>query len=812
MRLTSVTLHPFGRFKNQSFDLSQPLVVIQGPNEHGKSTLRHAIFHALFTPTNLTEAKLRDSLQPWLPLPDGDYAQVTLTFVHGETTWTLVKRWGSRDSVELSNGRTSLGDSARAQSKLNEMLVHNEATYRHILFTGQAELEQTLSTIKAQSKELRDIRDLLKAATGAAADVDEQKLRRLLEEQIKKCFGRWNDQRCEPERQDGKERGIAHPWDRGAGSIVQSWYRWQTHEAERLRVVSIEMDLDRCAAEAAAIEKEIQLANDFVRQFGDLREALIERDLLEERVPRLEQQVATLGAAFIEWPKAEAAIIAWNQRRVELEEQYRALMVERSNAEAKKASAAVIKAFEQILTAKQAWADAAADIANHPDPGADRLVELERVQAAITDAENKLASRQLSWRLDTDVPGEVTVEMGSLPAKTVSVGPEGVSGNAEARIRLAAAGIRLTVESGAGDVDALFHSLRENRENLERLLTACGAPSLAAARVMAERHRDAVVTANNRKQVYESLLLGRTFEQWEEDVAAIRKLPDTRDLAVIDEDLRTNRTRFSDGSAAARRWAELIVEWIERHKDYESLTEVLLEARAMLKQSKDRLAALPLLPEQFRSVKEFLELLATARQMQIEGQRKLSVKREELARLTAELGDRRSEDIAEESEATRRAFERTRARGQDYLKVREVLDGVAAGGGDDPLTNFSEKVAATFSRITGEATTLAFDGQLPASVERGGVRVPHVRLSQGANGALALSLRLTMAEAYLDGGSGFIMLDDPLVNFDRDRLAAAAEILRAFSGRTQVIFCTCHNEHAAQVKGPAPAERAEPQR
>jgi uncharacterized protein YhaN len=49
------------------------------------------------------------------------------------------------------------------------------------------------------------------------------------------------------------------------------------------------------------------------------------------------------------------------------------------------------------------------------------------------------------------------------------------------------------------------------------------------------------------------------------------------------------------------------------------------------------------------------------------------------------------------------------------------------------------------------------------------------------------------------------MLDDPLVHLDRDRMAEATAILRAFAERSQVIFFTCHDEHAARLEGPAAA-------
>jgi energy-coupling factor transporter ATP-binding protein EcfA2 len=809
MKLRNIRLHPFGHFSDQSWNLERPLVVIHGPNQLGKSTLRQAIFHALFTPTKLTKTKLESTVGRWLPLPAGDYAGVTLTFEHAGTTWTLEKRWGAGQSSRLSDGKTAIAEPTAVQGKLGEMLAHGEATFRHVLFTGQSELEQTLVTIKHKASELRDMRDLLKAAAGAAADVDEQKLRRLLDERIGAAFSRWEDVNGRPEPDDGQDKGINNPWKRDVGAVLKAWYAWQTHEAERRGVLAIEAELDRLAAEAAKIEEEIRIANDFSKRFGGLREALVERNLLNERVPRLEQTVATLSAAFIGWPKSEAAIEEWSQRKPQLEAEHGKLVQERADAEARKAGAAAKAAFDKIVQAKQAWGDATTEATKHPNPGADRLRRLEQIETAITAAENKLASRQLAWRIEADEPGSVAVERGIEPAETVSVGAEGLVGTAEARVRVVAAGIRLTVESGGDDVDALFASLTENRATLKGLLEECGAASVAAVKVMAERHREAAATANNRKQVYESLLLGKTFEQWLTEVGAIENLPGTREMAVIDEEIRTNRTRLVEGATTAKKHADTIADWTQRHTDHDTIGERLLEAKAALKQAQDQLASLPGLPEGFSTVEAFLQALAAAQQLQVDGQMQLTVKKQEEARLTAELADRRSEDVAEKADIAKRTFERSRAKGRDYLRIRKELDRIAAGGAADPLAVFSAKVAAMFSRITGHAATLAFDGQLPASVDRGGVQVSPERLSHGAGGALALAVRLAMAEAYLDGVPGFIMLDDPLVNFDKDRMAEAADILRTFSERSQVIFFTCHDHHAERLQLPVTAGQAE---
>jgi DNA repair exonuclease SbcCD ATPase subunit len=178
----------------------------------------------------------------------------------------------------------------------------------------------------------------------------------------------------------------------------------------------------------------------------------------------------------------------------------------------------------------------------------------------------------------------------------------------------------------------------------------------------------------------------------------------------------------------------------------------------------------------------------------------LATSRQKLGELNGALGDGRSEDLADEAAAAERAFNRARAQGRAYRWIEEELDRVAGAAGVDPLADFSERVAGVFSRITGGEAALQFDGQLPATVVRGNVSLPPDRLSHGGGGALALAVRLSMAEAYLQGHGGFIMLDDPLVHFDKDRVAIAADVLRAFSASTQVLFFTCHDQQAERLE------------
>ncbi len=73
-------------------------------------------------------------------------------------------------------------------------------------------------------------------------------------------------------------------------------------------------------------------------------------------------------------------------------------------------------------------------------------------------------------------------------------------------------------------------------------------------------------------------------------------------------------------------------------------------------------------------------------------------------------------------------------------------------------------------------------------------------LSRGTREQLFLSLRMALAAGYARRGAALPMvLDDVLVNFDADRAAAAAAVLRNFSqAGHQLLVFTCH-EHIAKI-------------
>ena len=806
MRLTSARLHPFGRFQDASWDLSSPVVVVAGPNETGKSTLRHAIMHALFTSSSLTPARLRDTLANWFPLPGGDHAAVTLTFFHDGTSYTLTKRWGAAAAVCLTaDSGTAQADPQGVADLLADMLGHNEATFRYVLCTGHDELERTLRSLEIYSGELQDIRSLAQAATSGAGDVDQRQLELALAERLKRYFNRWDESRQRPERQNGQEKGIGNQWKQSVGEILAAWYTWQHLVNEQQQILSHELEIDRVTGELATLAEQNQYDEALLSEYGKRRGQLAERKTLEERILRLQADVKGLQKAFAAWPLAEAAVTGWQVHRSQLVKADKKLREELATAR-HHAQAAGLRATHEAITKARVDYDAAALAADgqpHPEP--ETLKEIGRLDKHVIQAETQLAARELSWQIEPNATATIELTRGPEQAEILKLSNQPIGGTAAGRFQLKTTDLSLIVDSGGADMNTLLNGLETARHNLAEVLATCGVPTVAVAHEQAARYAALAQEADTKNHTLKALLQGRSLEDWDNDMASAGSLPQTRDLPTLETELESTRTALIQGDHEAATHEASLVAWRKAHADLETLGVTMLTGQQQLREAQAALATLPLVPEGFATADAFIAALDAA-------QTRLNASREPRAALEAQrggleasLGDLRSEDVAEQAETAKRSFERVREIGCCYQRTAEVLAEVATPA-DASLKLFGDRVTELFGAMTGDTPTLGFTDTLPAAVTRGPITIETEQLSQGAGGALALATRLALAETYLKVSDGFILLDDPLVHFDADRLTEAVNLLKTFAERHQVIFFTCHDQQAALFETTAAQE------
>jgi exonuclease SbcC len=174
-------------------------------------------------------------------------------------------------------------------------------------------------------------------------------------------------------------------------------------------------------------------------------------------------------------------------------------------------------------------------------------------------------------------------------------------------------------------------------------------------------------------------------------------------------------------------------------------------------------------------------------------------------RLEEQLPDESLEELEKEVNEAGREFQiiqrKASALARIKTKVQEILGSLDLG----TYNPYLEKMETYFATISGQNDKTASEpsGNLPTGIRRGeeDLVIPYDYLSTGTRDLFGLALRLAMADYFLQGAEGFLVLDDPLVNLDPQRQEKAARLLSDYAQHCQVILFTCHPRHAEMMEG-----------
>ncbi len=112
------------------------------------------------------------------------------------------------------------------------------------------------------------------------------------------------------------------------------------------------------------------------------------------------------------------------------------------------------------------------------------------------------------------------------------------------------------------------------------------------------------------------------------------------------------------------------------------------------------------------------------------------------------------------------------------------------------LDGMQKSFARSLSMLTGEDSTEALmDTSFTVRLREGGQTRTMESFSRGRRDAVQFCVRLSLTDAlYAEGEKPFLLLDDPFVNLDDDRLAAARSLLDRLAEDYQILYLICHKE------------------
>ena len=676
-----------------------------------------------------------------------------------------------------------------------------QGTFFKILMTGQAELAQTLDSLRGDSAgAVSDLTDMLRRTVLETGGIPVSGFRALLSEKVRQAFLRWDRQKEGPEG----GRGIEHPWQKEKGTVLEAWYARESLRARRAEALSYEESLDEVNGSLRQVALSTAKAEAFLSENRKAARDAVERRRLEAERAAVGLELEKLYKANGEWPVVTArveeirrALEALEAARAPLEEEGRvARAVEESRA-LRERHARVARLVSRV-EAERARAKAA--------PRMERR-DLEAIRKAAAEAAALRAALD-ACTLTVSISGRKDIELvvqEDLAAESTTQISVGKTARLRAAGRLWISHPDMDIEVRSGDPGALSASQKEAeaRKALAALLERHRAASVDEAEERARVSEETAAAVRAAEKSLADELGGQSAADLEARVAALGPARESRPWAEVSAEL----ARLApERDARMREAAELqkkLAEWQAAWGTPNALVDALAEARRREKEIVQGIEGSAALPAGFADPASFLSAYEKARDdlKSLGDERaRLSDRKRDLEKSAPEQSAEELEGLVKDAEG---AFDAALSRARALERIRDVSDSLLGESDSAVFAGMKAELDPLVASMSlGRHARADMDGSLPRGLaDAHGRSLPWELLSGGTRDMLALALRLAMASFFLRRTDGFLMLDDPLVEMDPDRQSAAAAALSAFAETRQLIVFTCHPSTAELLRG-----------
>jgi exonuclease SbcC len=793
---------------DETIEFRAGLNVILGPNEAGKSTLVNALRYSLFETTKFGQVAWRKH-GDFLPIEGGDVFRVSLECTVADKDYSVTKTWGEKglgqSELVLPGGQSVVSPEA-VQDQLSELLGLRRGTWDNVLISPQASLFKTLGTIQLAGDEVADIGELLRKEVLSTDGVSIERLGRIITDRLAGLAGKWDHDADQPERtQSGGQ------YKSGRGEVAVAWSerescRNKIEECENHAKESATLLAERTECEAKQVE-----LSEFVTDKRDVVNAINRRRTLELECKDAEKKRDGLVQLQKDWVKRAGQVDLWKREVATLREQISELEKQKRVAAADEALKAVRRKLDRAQGEAADLKDATKvldDLPQVPEETRDRIRDLVNLQQRLKD---KLAAGSLSIRVVAEEPLELDIEAGvEDPVSYGLTGNETVELAANGRVRFRGPSWTIEVGSADGDFDDVLSQHDNASSELSGLLEELKAEDPDSFEEMVVALEEAGEEVKEKEMGLRTILDGETLETLGEKLEASDGESSVLSLEDVAEGLGEANTNAEILVEKIESGEEQLAEWSVTYGTPDDLVkDAIPEAAAVLKGFKENLentpesdradADLDALKAEFEDKESDLHRINDQLLELKESQGTLRNKEPEFSEL--EAGER-----LEESE---RRFEQAKHKLSALLRVQAVFKRLQREIDSGTFNPWFEGMERHARRLTGDRYGKLDLGKSQV-VRDTDLAIPFNYLSVGTRTCLGLALRLSMAEHFLDGREGFLVMDDPMVDLDPDRQRLASEVISEFAKKWQIIVFTCHPAHAALLtESPIELDRLE---
>lgn len=776
MRLHSLTLQNYRRFREVTLEFPDGVTALVGRNGAGKSTVVEAIGWALFgndaARTDKEYLKRREA-------PPTDDLRVTLAFEHAGHRYEVERRLAGAKQTHTAvlkvDGVAAVAPGAHSQREVTEYLersLHLDATTFFASLVARQSDVAGLAALTPADRKLAILRMLRIDVVDEAVRLARQAKRDAAREAEMLAVGPDPKALGAAEAEAGRRAAVAR--EAAAAALAGA-------EAAAAAALAARADVEtlaKVAAEHAAASGRLAAAR---ATMAAARRDLAQRDADLARFATAAAELAALG------PLPDLAAL---RHALAALEAARATVEVRARAEREVAAAeARVKNVEAALPETDVLAAEAAGI----------QTTLARVRADLDAAQHLLVAANAGsavgdlQRAKADLEGarRRIVDVGRLGADGPCPTCERTLGDHHAHLVA-----KYTAEAAAQE--ALVRTLEKARSQARKDAIA------ATERVQALTAQAAELEARGRRafqaEARRAELVQRLLAEQERVREAKARLASIEVVAWSPDAEREAAMRVGDAERVHARAAALAAELARRplvEADRAASADAVAAGERGVAEAEAALAALAYDPARALAAQRALEAA-----MKAEGDKRVAAER---AKAEAE---RHAADALRLAEDRKRALERVERRSA-LLREVSTLERLAGDRETGLLPDFkvhltgrirpllAEEASALYAEATeGRYGELQIDDDYALKVVDDGEAFPLARMSGGEADLAYLCLRLAvgrvLAERTGTGELGFLVLDEVFGSQDDTRRAAILRLLAALSGRFRQILLVTH--------------------
>ena len=802
MIVTRLQIHTFGCFINHHVDFQEGLNVILGPNEAGKSTLFHAVQNTLLVPSKLKKLDFEKEMARFLPVGGGDTVEAEVEFRIGSARFALRRSWGARQVSQLIlPGASTLNDETSIREKLETLLPARPGTFRSVLMTYQSGLAKTIEDLKSDpSGTVQTLGDILRTAVLETDGISIDRFKARLDALYEQYFSHWDSRQNAPE----KGKGIENPYLKEVGEILRVFYEKEKIRVSLKKALDYEEELDGINREIEHSAKRVAGMEEYLRTNKQIVEDARQRRTQEAELSAVRSHIEQMKKANSEWPVSESKVEEIKKRLPALEEKRAPLENEKKEIDIEEKNKGLREKFQRILHRKEALSKAREALRQVKVLERKDLEEIRNAADLLQRMKAGLEAGRLTVRFTTKQASDLTVQrdFDTEFRKTIPK-DEGLTLEAGGRLKLTHREWEIEVTSGKIDFNDKLQKYSRAEEKLKNLFHTHGLDSVEKAIETNQIYEKQLVEIKKASDNLSAELGTESFEDVESRIKAIGQQKSMRPVAAVIEERTALQYEIESLKKDLDHHQRVLSTHQAKYGTKDDLFLALAEAVRNEKTLVEKISRLAVLPEGVDSPDAFIRQYE---QIQSEIERAREKKNEWMLRradLEKEVPDASAEELGKALSDVEDQFMSVIKQGKAIERIRTLTLDLLGKMDTNTFVDLKREMEGTVSFMTNRRYAhIEMAGALPqAFLREDGRLLSHDLLSQGTKTILSLALRLIMADYFLKDADGFLMMDDPLVDLDPERQARAAESLKSFSTKRQLLLFTCHPSSAALLGG-----------